>query len=210
MSDFLLKFFLVNRDTMLTIQWWQVVSLPLGDRSFFTTPTGSVAALASGLPTSIAENEALIEDSKKKIKQISYPPRNVVGGIMRRKQVSMDLMSPQQTAFFGAVEEEMEEVGEELEEKETPKMFFPLKFAHRLVRKERAAEIEEGRAAERAEVEPPPIIKATRTDKIKAIVLCCIMVAFVGVCVGWKTHADESNSVFGVVGTACVTDCMGD
>jgi hypothetical protein len=36
------------------------------------------------------------------------------------------------------------------------------------------------------------------------------MIAFVGVCVGWETHDDENHSLFGVVGTACVTDCMGD
>ena len=144
---------------------------------------------------------------------MSYPPRDMVSAIMRRKQVSMDLMSPQQAAFFGAVEEELVEEEVEEEEEEKPKMFFPLKFAPRLVSKARAAELEEEEGVARVDVEPPPIIKAGKVDKIKALILCAIMIAFVGVCIGWDTHDDESHSLFGIVGTACTTaggSCMGD
>lgn len=54
------------------------------------------------------------------------------------------------------------------------------------------------------------IIKVTRTDKIKTLILFCIMSTFLGVCVGWKTHQDESHMIFGTVGLACVTPCYGD
>eukprot|EP01083_Nonionella_stella_P033645 92064_1 len=144
-----------------------------------------------------------------------------MGGIMRRKQVSMDLMSPQQMAFFGALEEEEAELlveAEEGEEEEMPKMFFPLKFAPRLLGTGRKVEEDIERVDENGEVtkiepEAPPVMKATKVDKIKALVLCAIMMCFVGVCVGWKTHDDESHSLFGIVGIACVadeTDCMGE
>jgi hypothetical protein len=49
--------------------------------------------------------------------------------------------------------------------------------------------------------------RATRRDKIKAGILFAIMASFTGVCIGWKTHLDESHSIFGVVGKACVTPC---
>mmetsp|Transcript_6010 Transcript_6010/g.11381 ORF Transcript_6010/g.11381 Transcript_6010/m.11381 type:complete len:504 (+) Transcript_6010:607-2118(+) len=151
--------------------------------------------------------------------QPSYPPRDVVRGILRRKQVSLDLLSPQQADFFGAMEREEEirkheEViaeEEEEEEEEMKKLFFPLKFAPpmRGGKKEKAhGEVEEGRPPK--EVEAPHVVRATRVDKIKALILCCLMIAFVGVCIGWETHEDESHSVFGLVGKACVTDCLGD
>ena len=178
--------------------------MPLGDRSFFTP-------VSTGLAPVIDEEEgdALLPEDRKRQKQPSFPPsrRDVMDRIMRRKQVSLDLLSPQQAEFFGAIQEagELEEVEEE---EEMPKLFFPLRFAPKLVSKPR--EGEEERVAAEAEVQVPPILKATRFDKIKALVLAAIMVAFMGVCVGWKTHDDESHSLFGVVGIACVTDCMGD
>jgi len=182
--------------------------LPLGDRSFFVP----------GAPT-IDENQVLKEDERvhfKAVKQPSYPPRrNVVGGILRRKQVSLDLMSPQQATFFSAVVEaqEEEEVDEEVHE-EIKKMFFPLRFSRRLGGGRghgRSAEGEEDEeVAEKVEIEAPPIVSATRRDKIQAIILACIMIALVGVCVGWETHEDESHSIFGLSGVACVTDCLGN
>ena len=36
------------------------------------------------------------------------------------------------------------------------------------------------------------------------------MSALVGVVVGWPTHLDESDSIFGPVGLACKTPCRGD
>ncbi len=186
---------------------YKVVSLPLGDRSFFPP--------VSHLPTPITEGVALLgddEDRSKRNKQQSYPPRDVVGRIMRRKQVSLNLMSPQEAEFFGHIEEEG--LAEEVEEEELlPTLFFPLRFTPRLVGKIRPAPTEEEaeiEAGERKEAEHPPIIKATRFDKIKTLVLALIMVAFVGVCVGWKTHDSESHSLFGIVGLACHTYCPGD
>ena len=35
-------------------------------------------------------------------------------------------------------------------------------------------------------------------------------IALVGVVVGWSTHLDESDSIFGPVGLACETPCRGD
>ena len=182
--------------------------MPLGDRSFFTP----------GAPT-IDENRVLKEDERvhfKAVKQPSYPPRrNVVGGILRRKQVSLDLMSPQQAAFFSAVVEEQEEVEVDEEVHENIKtMFFPLRFAPRLGGDRGHGHAVEGEedeeVAEKAEIEAPPIVRATRRDKIQAIILAFIMIALVGVCVGWKTHEDESHSIFGLSGIACVTECLGD
>lgn len=177
--------------------------MPLGDRSFFTPLGTGLAPVIDG-----EEGDALLLEDRKKQKQPSFPPRrDVMDRIMRRKQVSLDLLSPQQAEFFGAIQDagELEEVEEE---KEMPKLFFPLRFAPRLVSK--AREDEEERVAPGAEVQVPPIVKATRFDKIKALVLAAIFIVLVGVCVGWKTHDDESHSLFGVVGIACVTDCMGD
>jgi hypothetical protein len=178
---------------------------------------GGVPAFSFQQPSAPAGTE----DGRRPVRthQPSYPPRDVVRGILRRKQVSLDLLSPQQAEFFGAMEREeelksKEEViaeEEEEEAEEMKKLFFPLKFAPpaRGAKKEMAhGEVEEGRPPK--EVEAPPIVRATRIDKIKALILCCLMIAFVGVCIGWETHEDESHSVFGLVGKACVTDCLGD
>mmetsp|Transcript_6013 Transcript_6013/g.11396 ORF Transcript_6013/g.11396 Transcript_6013/m.11396 type:complete len:821 (+) Transcript_6013:255-2717(+) len=207
----------------------RVVSLPLGDRSFFGPMTGvpttaSTGGLAFGeIPPYSGQQPSppITPDTGRPARkhQPSYPPRDVVRGILRRKQVSLDLLSPQQADFFGAMEREEEirkheEViaeEEEEEEEEMKKLFFPLKFAPpmRGGKKEKAhGEVEEGRPPK--EVEAPHVVRATRVDKIKALILCCLMIAFVGVCIGWETHEDESHSVFGLVGKACVTDCLGD
>ena len=53
------------------------------------------------------------------------------------------------------------------------------------------------------------VLRATRKDKIMAAILFLIMTAFTVVCIAWKTHEDESHSIFGVVGLACVTPCNG-
>lgn len=202
--------------------------MPLGDRSFFgpasmmgaSTATsegglafGGVPSLSFQQPTPMSVDGAGRPLRKQ---QPSYPPRDVIRGILRRKQVSLDLLSPQQAQFFGAMEreEELVEKEEEEEEEEMKKLFFPLKFPpppKGVGKKEKAhgvGEVEEGRPPK--EVEAPPIVRATRTDKIKALILCCLMIAFVAVCIGWETHEDESHSVFGLVGKACVTDCLGD
>lgn len=54
------------------------------------------------------------------------------------------------------------------------------------------------------------IIKATRKDYFFTGLLFCVMAALVGVVVGWDTHLDESDSIFGPVGLACKTPCRGD
>jgi hypothetical protein len=54
------------------------------------------------------------------------------------------------------------------------------------------------------------IIKATKKDYFYTGVLVVVMAAFVGVVVGWPTHLDETDSIFGPVGLACKTPCRGD
>lgn len=54
------------------------------------------------------------------------------------------------------------------------------------------------------------IIRATRKDYFYTGILFCVMAALVGVVVGWDTHLDESDSIFGPVGLACKTPCRGD
>jgi len=208
--------------------------LPLGDRSFFGSMTGMSSGVggsagvafggAAGFPALSLQQEPvpLLDDtSGRPVRkhQPSYPPRDVVRGILRRKQVSLDLLSPQQAEFFGAMEREEEvqkelEVAEEAEEEEElKKLYFPLKFSPPL-KGGKKGKVPHGDVEEASrpikEVEAPLVVKATRTDRIKALVLCCLMIAFVGICIGWETHEDESHSVFGLVGTACVTDCLGD
>ena len=143
-------------------------------------------------------------------RQTSQPPRaGVVGGILRRKQVSLDLLAPNE--FFDIPEED-----KEVEEVETPNVIFPLRFAPRVHNGNKGGggghgghgggghgDVEKGSGA-------PPIRKAMRKDKIMAIILACLLTAFVGVCVGWKTHEEKDHSLFGIVGTACVTQCLGD
>jgi hypothetical protein len=54
------------------------------------------------------------------------------------------------------------------------------------------------------------IIRATRKDYFFTGFLIVVMSALVGVVVGWRTHLDESDSIFGPVGLACKTPCRGD
>eukprot|EP00804_Cyclotella_cryptica_P025859 CCRYP_002718-RA/>CCRYP_002718-RA protein AED:0.05 eAED:0.05 QI:184/1/1/1/0.85/0.87/8/1136/994 len=54
------------------------------------------------------------------------------------------------------------------------------------------------------------IIRATRKDYFYTGILFIVMCAFVGVILGWDTHLDESDSIFGPVGLACRTPCRGD
>jgi len=54
------------------------------------------------------------------------------------------------------------------------------------------------------------IIRATRKDYFFTGFLVVVMSALVGVVVGWPTHLDESDSIFGPVGLACKTPCRGD
>lgn len=54
------------------------------------------------------------------------------------------------------------------------------------------------------------IIRATRKDYFFTGMLFLVMSALVGVVLGWHTHLDESDSIFGPVGLACKTPCRGD
>ena len=127
---------------------------------------------------------------------------SLVNGILRRKQVSLDLMSPQAAAFF-AEEESLGLVddGTSVEEEEMPNLIFPLKFAPRVGGPKKLDE-----KGGIIEAKAPPVLPATRGDKIKAAVLFLLLSGFVGVCVGWKTHSSDKHSFFGVLGTACVTE----
>ncbi len=115
-------------------------------------------------------------------------------------------MSPQAAAFFGAKEEEEEEEEEISVEDEMPNVIFPLKFAPRVGGPKKLDEEDEGLI----EAKAPPVLRATRGDKIKAGILFLLLSGFVGVCVGWKTHSSDKHSFFGVLGTACVTEVRYD
>lgn len=54
------------------------------------------------------------------------------------------------------------------------------------------------------------IIRATKKDYFFTGFLFVVMCCLVGVVVGWSTHLDESDSIFGPVGLACKTPCRGD
>jgi hypothetical protein len=177
----------------------RVVSMPFGDSTFFTPTMGAINE---------DEVAAVATRRERRAKQESHPPpRDMVSGILRRKQVSLDLLSPQAAAFFDINEEEEEEPAEE---ENMPNMFFPLRFAPRQGGGRGGHGQGGDEEAAAAAVEPPPIIHAKKKDKIMALVLAAIMMAFVAVCVAWETHEDESHTVFGLVGTACITPCLGD
>jgi hypothetical protein len=53
------------------------------------------------------------------------------------------------------------------------------------------------------------IVRASKSDKIKAIVCFFIMLALTIVICAWKTHEDEESYVRGPVGLACQTNCTG-
>lgn len=54
------------------------------------------------------------------------------------------------------------------------------------------------------------VIRATRKDYFFTGMLFLVMTALTGVVLGWHTHLDESDSIFGPVGLACKTPCRGD
>jgi len=159
----------------------KVVSLPLGGAQAFFNPMAP-----------LPENLAVANGAGSR--------NSIIGSIVRRKQVSLDLLAPE-NAFFE--EDENTDDSSTEEDEATSKLFFPLKFPKR---KQAEGDLENGDV----EAVVHPIRKAGRKDIIKTGILAAILIAFVGVCVGWKTHEDESHSLFGLVGTACVTQCLGD
>ena len=153
--------------------------MPLGAGMNFFDPMG-------GLP----ESSAVHGQANRK---------GLVGNIVRRKQISLDLLAPNNAFFKGDVDE-TEDLS--MEDEATSKLIFPLRFsANKQTKDEEKGNVEHV---------APPIKRAGKKDKIRAGILAVILIAFVGVCVGWKTHEDESHSLFGLVGTACVTQCLGD
>lgn len=169
--------------------------MPINDRNFFTTMGG-------------------IPEDKEISSRIPKGTRSsILGNIVRRKQVSLDLLSPESAMFFGIPEEEETDEVDVL-----PNMFFPLRFAPRSKSGGGGGGGGgHGGGGHGGDLESiaksavaPPITRATRKDKIMALILAALLTAFVGVCVGWKTHEDEGHSLFGIVGTACVTNCTGD
>ena len=132
-------------------------------------------------------------------------------------------------------DEEVVVLSEDVEEEDTgtlstKDLFYPLRFLPREVSRRRIdtndkSGDEEMKIEEENEVDDAPedatkilhqapyknqIIRLTKHDKVKTAILFCIMTAFLGVCVGWKTHSNEAHSLFGSVGLACVTPCYGD
>ena len=240
------------------------MSLPIGDRTFFGTTTTRLLDIEDyrrnvGVTTRRATGRGFTAARlPHRNRQLSLTQR-----IIRRKQVSLDMFSVQETDFFLNEQEEKEEIqdisllppgeeqeGEEViavvreEEKEKQKkLFLPLRFPPHVSAEEKKNQPQHGVVAEDNEqgkeklveikeeedlidgddiekggeegsdvIKSPhlhDIVKATRTDKIRTLILFCIMSIFLGVCVGWKTHQDESHMIFGTVGLACVTPCYG-
>lgn len=111
--------------------------------------------------------------------------------------MSLDLFSPHHDAFFSIDEDECEDVeksqvttGDHTDDIEAKKLFRPLVFA---------SQSPQGRKkSNEVSVNDPTdhhVLKATRYDKIKTLVLFCIMIVFLGVCIGWETHQSEVHHV---------------
>ena len=174
---------------------------------------------------SLPEDETVNDDDEtgngKKRRQISSTQK-----LLRRKQISRDLYGPDQVDFFD-ISDDDEGRSNYIEGEET--LFFPLRYAPRAI----AKTIGQGHGGHGGHVPTKPndteekdewsdeeiqykdfpeesIKRATINDFMKTGILFLLMVAFVGVCIGWKTHEDESHSIFGPVGLACVTPCYGD
>lgn len=135
----------------------KVVSLPLGDTFFFTTPNiaedkpytqvSSTSNLSLQLDASL-DGAATNTMSRR---QPSFPPPSFAKRMMHRKQVSLDLFSPEAMDFFDVhQEQEREEADDDTvdggddegkgvkvttammqQEEELQDIFFPLRFAPR-------------------------------------------------------------------------------
>lgn len=169
----------------------RVVTMPINNSTFFP-----------GVMEGIPENDVISPTSRQRQKTKSKD--SLFGQIVRRKQVSLDLMSPEAAAFFD-IPEYKEAATDEVEV--LPKMISPLRFSPRKKKHDadQPADVEKS-----ANMHSPQIVRAGRKDKIKTLVLAIILIAFCGVCVGWKTHEEKKHSLFGIVGAACETPCSGD
>lgn len=177
------------------------------DKGFFTVP----------------ENDDLPSSQTERFRQPSFPER-----LVRRKQVSQDVFSASEiNLFFQPDAKPDEEDPEQMlnDNQDASKLFFPLRFSPRTAGGQgghgghgghggpKQSNLQEGWQDDGIQYNVPSddtITKATRRDFIKTGILFILMACFTGVCVGWKTHEDESHSIFGPVGTACVTPCYGD
>ena len=85
------------------------------------------------------------------------------------------------------------------------------KLLHRKLTSGPDGDDEDGLAKEEyKEFNDDDIIRAERPDYIKAIVLAIIMLALTVSVASWSTHLDEESFIFGPVGLACVTPCLGN
>jgi hypothetical protein len=166
--------------------------MPINNSTFFP-----------GVMEGIPENDVISPTSRQRQKTKSKD--SLFGQIVRRKQVSLDLMSPEAAAFFD-IPEYKEAATDEVEV--LPKMISPLRFSPR--KQKHHADHTPADVEKSANMHSPQIVRAGRKDKIKTIVLAIILIAFCGVCVGWKTHEEKKHSLFGIVGAACETPCSGD
>lgn len=193
----------------------KTISLSMADKSFFTVQEDQ-------------ETDEGLSNGSERRRQISATQK-----LLRRKQISRDLYGAEDIDFFAVPDDEM--LADDDKNTSSENLFFPLRFPPQLKPKAPVShghgghgghgghsgasdgkgmtEVERWNDDEEIQYKVPDndrIVKATRSDYIKTGVLFCLMAAFVGVCVGWKTHLDESHSVFGYVGLACVTPCSGD
>ena len=63
---------------------------------------------------------------------------------------------------------------------------------------------------EASDQDDPSIIRAGRSDKIKALVCFLVMLALTLVVTLWETHLNDDAFILTPVGLACVTDCAGN
>ncbi len=187
------------------------MSLPLGDRAFFSIDETNIASERS------AAGGYLSSDAKDRNRQTSITQK-----LIRRKQISRDLYSAQAMDFFEDPLEGTEDEDLDVAEFENS-LFFPLRFPPPMKPKAGGGGHGHGGGGhgiqgeqwrdDEGQLQAPDddrVVRATRSDYIKTAVLFLLMSAFTGVCVGWKTHEDKNNSIFGYVGRSCVTPCNGD
>jgi hypothetical protein len=84
----------------------------------------------------------------------SRGPDSFMSGIMRRKQVSLDLLAPEAAEFFGGYRgDEEEEEEEDEEEEEEPLVPAPERFEDRLAKEKEEEEVAEEKGAAAADIE---------------------------------------------------------
>jgi hypothetical protein len=132
--------------------------------------------------------------------------KTLMQSIVQRKTIALDLVDVDEASIHDDLDISKHQL-KTLESNVAQEKFFPLRFA----KKKHLKTVQTGDHESGGHDFATEGIKvATRKDYIKTCILALILSCFVGVCCGWKTHEESDNSVYGIVGTACVTKCLGD